>query len=69
MRRLSALGAATLGLVGAVLFLRRRSGPAERVDVYHEDGSMVSLALGTPQAERMLALAHQALRAARGGVE
>jgi hypothetical protein len=69
MRRLSALGAATLGLVGAVLFLRRRSGPAERVDVYYEDGSMVSLAPGTPQAERMLALAHQALRAARGGVE
>ena len=68
MKRLSAIVVALAGLA-ALVFLRRRSGPAERVDVYYEDGSMVSLEPGTPQAERMLALAHQALRAARGGVE
>lgn len=66
MKRRSILGAALAALAGALFFLRRRSAPAERVDVYYEDGSMVSLARGTPQAERMLALAHEAVRAARG---
>jgi hypothetical protein len=67
MKRLSALGALLAGLAGALVFLRRRAGTAERVDVYYEDGSVVSLARGTPQAERMLAIAHEAVRAARAG--
>lgn len=52
--------------VGALAFLRRRSARAVRVDVYREDGSMVSLERGDPQAERMLAFAGAAIRAARG---
>ena len=50
---------------GAVALLRRREATAARVDVYYEDGSMITLERGTPQAERMLALAAGALAAAR----
>jgi hypothetical protein len=51
---------------GAVALLRRRRrATAARVDVYLEDGSMVSLERGAPQADRMLALAADALAAAR----
>jgi hypothetical protein len=49
---------------GALALLRRRKGTA-RVDVYYEDGSMLSLERGTPQAQRMLALAGEALAAVR----
>ena len=65
-RRLLALG----GLVGFVLALaslvrrgsvRRR----ERVDLYYDDGSMISLPDGSPESERLLALGRDALRAAR----
>ncbi|HEV8249201.1 MAG TPA: hypothetical protein VGQ15_04465 [Gaiellaceae bacterium] len=52
-------------LAGAVFLLRRRKGAAARVDVYYEDGSMLSLERGTPQADRMLALAADALAATR----
>jgi hypothetical protein len=50
---------------GAVALLRHRKTTAARVDVYLEDGSMVSLERGAPQADRMLALAAEALAAAR----
>jgi hypothetical protein len=50
---------------GAVALLRRRQATAARVDVYFEDGSMVSLERGAPQADRMLALAGDALAATR----
>ena len=62
-RRLVVAGLAAA--VGAVAFLRRRSARTVRVDVYREDGSMVSLERGDSQAERMLALAGAAIRAAR----
>jgi hypothetical protein len=52
-------------LAGAVFLLRRRKRTAARVDVYYEDGSMLSLERGTPQADRMLALAADALAATR----
>ncbi|TML85837.1 MAG: hypothetical protein E6G08_13170 [Actinobacteria bacterium] len=67
MRRrfLGLLGFATGVAVGTVLY--RRSGRArrERVDLYFDDGSMVSLGDGTPGAERLLPVARQALSAAR----
>ena len=48
-------------VAGAVLW-RRRSGPGrEHVDLYFADGSMVSFAEGTPEAERLLALARPVL--------
>ena len=65
MRRLLgllALGVALLGLAGLV-----RRGAArrrERVDLYFEDGSMVSLADGSPEGDRLLALGREVLTAA-----
>lgn len=64
MRRLLgllALGVALLGLAGLV-----RRGAArrrERVDLYFEDGSMVSLADGSPEGDRLLVLGREVLRA------
>jgi len=65
-RRLLALG----GLVGFGLavasFVRRGSARRrERVDLYYDDGSMISLPDGSPESERLLALGRDALRAAR----
>ena len=61
--------AALLGIVGGMVagaaFIRRRSVQRERVDLYYEDGSMVSLANGSPDAERLLPLARDILRSTR----
>ena len=65
-RRRRVLGAATLALsaVGsAFLFKRKRERNASRADLYFEDGSMLSLALGAPEADRLLPLAAEALAA------
>jgi hypothetical protein len=66
VRRLLGLGA----LIGFALvvasFVRRGAGRRrERVDLYYDDGSMVSLPDGSPESERLLALGRDALRAAR----
>ena len=66
MRRLLGLGV----LVGLALafasFVRRGAARRrERVDLYFDDGSMVSLPDGSPESERLLALGRDALRAAR----
>ena len=45
-------------LAGSLLLRRRAARRRERVDLYAEDGSMVSHAEGTPEAERLLAIAH-----------
>ena len=61
--------AALLGVAGGMLagaaFLRRRSVQRERVDLYYDDGSMVSLSNGSPDAERLLPLAREILRKIR----
>ena len=61
--------AAILGVVGGMLagaaFIRRRSVQRERVDLYYQDGSMISLSNGSPDAERLLPLAREILRSAR----
>ncbi len=61
--------AALLGVAGGMLagaaFIRRRGIRSERVDLYYEDGSMVSLSNGSPDAERLLPLARELLRRAR----
>jgi len=64
MRRLFALGIAGAA-AGVALWRSRRSGPAERVDLHFEDGSMVSLTPAAGDAERLLALARDVLAAAR----
>jgi hypothetical protein len=52
-----------LGALAAVIALRRqRASRGEHVDLYYEDGSMVSLEDGAGDAERLLALARDALR-------
>lgn len=59
MRRLLAL-AVFVG--GPLLYLARRSvPPRERVHLFFDDGSMVTLEPGAPEAERLLALARAAL--------
>ncbi|MFL5965463.1 MAG: hypothetical protein ACJ747_02800 [Gaiellaceae bacterium] len=66
MRRSAAalLGAAA-GMFAGAAFLRRRTVHRERIDLYYEDGSMISLAVGSPEAERLLPLAREILRSAR----
>ena len=61
--------AALLGVAGGMLagaaFIRRRTVRRERVDLYYDDGSMISLSRGSPDAERLLPLARDVLGAAR----
>ena len=52
-------------LAGSVLYRRRAARRRERVDVYAEDGSMASLADGSPDAERLLGLARELLAVTR----
>lgn len=65
-RRSLALAVAGVAAVGAAkLRRRRRSGPREHVELYYGDGETVSLDASSPDAERVLALAHRALAIAR----
>ena len=52
-------------LAGSVLYRRRAARRREHVDLYYEDGSMVSLTEGSPELERLLPLARTVLHAAR----
>ncbi len=59
MRRRRLLGLAVL--VGGPLYLRhRREAGRERVQLYFDDGSTVTLADDSPEAARLLALARDA---------
>jgi hypothetical protein len=59
MRRLLAL---LVFVGGPLLYLGRRRVPhGERVHLYYDDGSMVTLERSAPEAERLLALARAAL--------
>ena len=62
--RRRSLGLAALAALGVVL-RRRLKRRAARVDVYFEDGSMVSLDDSSAAARRLLPVAHDVLRAAR----
>ena len=60
MRRRKVLGLAVL--VGGPLYLRRRRERArERVHLYFDDGSTITLTDDSPDAELLLALARPAL--------
>jgi hypothetical protein len=59
-----ALGVAG-GMLGAAAFVRRRSATRERVDLYYEDGSMLSLSNGSPDADQLIPLAREILRSSR----
>jgi hypothetical protein len=56
---------ATGSAVGTVLYRRRAARRRERVELYFGDGSMVSLAEGSPGADRLLAHARELLSSAR----
>jgi hypothetical protein len=53
------------GMLGSTVFVRRRGALRERIDLYYEDGSMVSVANGSPDAERLIPLAREILHASR----
>jgi hypothetical protein len=65
-RRLFALaGFASGALAGTAAYRRWFGGSRERLDVYFEDGSFVTFAPGSSEADRLLPLARQVLVAAR----
>ena len=48
-------------VAGSVLLRRRAARRVERIDLYTADGSMVSLADGSADAERLLPIAREIL--------
>ncbi len=64
MKKAVALFAA--GAAVAFTAWRRRSGNRAHADLYFDDGSMVSLAPGDDDADRLLAVADDLVAAARG---
>ena len=67
MRRkfLTVFGFASGIVAGSVIFRRSFAKPRDRVDVYFDDGSMVSFVDGSPEAEKLLPVAGDVLAAAR----
>jgi len=65
MRRkaLALLGFASGVLAGSVLYRRTIARRRERVDVYFDDGTMVTLVDGSPEADAALSIARDALAA------
>ena len=64
-RLFSGLLLLVVSLFGAALFRRRSTGRGEQVDLYFADGSLTSLALGTPGADELLGHAREILLAVR----
>jgi hypothetical protein len=62
---LTVLTGAAASAAGAVLVRRRISRGRERVELFFEDGTPVTLAQGTPEGERLLAYARELLATAR----
>ena len=60
----TALAVAVASAAGSVLLRRRRTRNQSRVDLYFDDGSMLSFPDSSPEAERLLSLAHEALAVA-----
>jgi hypothetical protein len=66
MRRSVAMFLGTVGgMVAASAFVRRRGALREHVDVYYDDGSMLSLTNGSADAEQLIPLAREILRTTR----
>jgi len=56
---------AGVAFAGIVVYRRRFAARRERIDLYYEDGSLVSFEDGSDAAARLLPLASDVLRAAR----
>ena len=54
-----------VAFAGIVVYRRRFLTQRERVDLYYEDGTLVSLEDGSDGAGRLLPIAHDAIGAAR----
>jgi hypothetical protein len=63
-RLLTLAGFASGALAGTAAY-RRWFGRRERIDVYFDDGSFVTFAAGSRDAERLLPLARQVLTAGK----
>jgi len=64
-RLLGLLGFATGIFAGSVVLRRRFRKPRDRVEVYFDDGAMISYVEGAPEAATLLDAARDALRAVR----
>jgi hypothetical protein len=64
-RLLGLLGFGTGILAGSVVYRRSFGRRRARVDVYFDDGSMITYDAGAPEAAPLLPLAQDALAAAR----
>jgi hypothetical protein len=65
MRRRKLLtGFALAGSLAVAILFRRRSRRRDHLDLYFEDGSMVSLSDGSPEAATVLSLARRILETA-----
>ena len=64
MRKLAAATLLALGSLGGARLLKRRASRRLRLDVYYEDGAMLSVPGSTAEAVAALARAKDALRAA-----
>ncbi len=65
-RRLLALLGFVAGLLGGTVLYRSSAGRRrDRLELYFDDGSMVSFVEGSPEADRLLPVARELLAAAR----
>ena len=64
-KALGLFGFASGLLAGSVLYRRTVARRRERVDVYLENGSMITFDDGSPEADKLLPIARDALSAAR----
>ena len=65
-RLLALLGFATGIFAGSVVLRRRLGRRRDRVEIYFDDGAMVSYVDGAPEAVTLLEAARDALSTARG---
>lgn len=64
-RLVTLAGLASGAFAGVVAYRRSFGRRRDRLDVYFDDGSMVSFAEGSPEADRLLPLARDVLAASR----
>ena len=64
-KTLAVAGAAVASAVGAVALRRRSARSRDRLELYFEDGSLVTIAQGAPEADPLLLHARELLAAAQ----
>jgi hypothetical protein len=62
---LTVAGAAAASTAAAIAVRRRIAGRRERVELFFDDGTLVSLTQGEPEADRLLAHARELLASSR----